>query len=132
MEQRWREQHATRAKKHTTKKAGLPVFQLRVELNRFEQVFDSPEAAHVVIQARAMVVGADPAQPLMERLFNAQRKSAPDVQGAIDGLASLADTLIFDIRQWANQQSADENILPVKLSDTHTQAPQGLVGVYSG
>ena len=124
LEQRWREQRATHGN-ITKTSLGFLVYQLQVELNRFEQIFNSPDSANVVIRARAMVMGADHAQPIVERLFTAQRESAPDVQGAIEGLASLADTLITDIRQWATQQSVDDNILPVKLLNTQTQPLQG-------
>ncbi|MEN8131778.1 MAG: ABC-type transport auxiliary lipoprotein family protein [Pseudomonadota bacterium] len=107
MEQRWQEQGATQGH-NTTTNTGLLGYRLKVELNRFEQVFDSPDAARVVIQARAMVMKPDQAKPVMERLLTAQRESAPDVQGAIESLASLADTLITDIRQWAKLRSLSD------------------------
>jgi len=75
---------------------------LRLELTRFEQVFESPGEAVAVVRLRATRFdGNGP----VRRTFTSRRATAPDVQGAIEGLSAAADAVLEELLRWAAEAS---------------------------
>lgn len=83
----------------------VPSHQLNLELNTFEQIFDSPNTARAVIRLRAVLIPTNQAGSVVEQDFIVQRQCPPHVQGAITTLAALVDTILQDILQWAGPQN---------------------------
>jgi len=86
---------------------------LRLVLDTFEQVYESPASARVRIRILATVVDARD-NPVARREFSGHREAAPDVQGAVDSLPVLADKLIMELFTWLsalqpNRQVANEH-----------------------
>jgi cholesterol transport system auxiliary component len=71
---------------------------LRLELLAFEQVFERPDSAHVIVHALAMLDGLD-AEP-HERSFLLRRAATADVEGATRELPQAADDLIRELGEW--------------------------------
>lgn len=82
---------------------------LRVELEEFSQVFDSPEASHALVRLRASLSGSvdGVAQLRAQRLFVVRRPAAtPDAAGGARALADAATQLADELAQWLAQMRA--------------------------
>lgn len=74
---------------------------LRLEIERFEQVFTGPDDANVVLQAHAHVEDANGSVHVRE--VSLERASAPDADGATAELSVLADRAIDDLLEWLRE-----------------------------
>lgn len=98
LEQRWREALARFGPNIRTD--GTPIYQLDIVVDRFEQVFDSTHSAYAVIGLRAVLMRSNHTGPVVERHFTVRRACDPQVQGAINALAMLADSTLEDVLRW--------------------------------
>lgn len=76
--------------------------RLDLRLIRFEQVFDSPHRARGVIEITAQL--RSHGDVLAESDFESVVHCAPDVDGAIDGLARASTIAMERVRDWANRE----------------------------
>ena len=82
---------------------GVSAPVLRVELNEFEQVFDSQTQSHGAITARATLTHGG--KVLAQRSFVAQAPArSADAAGAAQALAAASDDLIAQISAWLGAQ----------------------------
>lgn len=82
---------------------GLPPALLRVELEEFSQVFDSPEHSVGLVRLRATLTRPTPLGEslLAQRLFEAQAPApSPDAAGGARALAQGADQVAAALAQW--------------------------------
>lgn len=77
-------------------------YLLRIELDEFVQIFDSPTSSHVKIQVRAFVQSPKLPGSTREQTFTVERQaSTPDSAGAIRALAAAADEIVVHTLVWA-------------------------------
>jgi cholesterol transport system auxiliary component len=83
-----------------------PLHHLRLELEEFSQLFDTPEASSGVLRLRATLTqrGASGEALLAQRSFIA-RQSAPtaDASGGVHALTVATDQVAQDIEAWLGQ-----------------------------
>lgn len=79
---------------------------LRVRLEEFSQVFDTPEASHALVRVRASLVNSADGQERLrgQRVFVVQRAAAtPDAAGGARALADAAAQVADELAQWLAQ-----------------------------
>ncbi len=86
--------------------SGLPHYGLRVELERFEQDFDTTDHARAVMQIHAVITRADGAVVAVHE-FTFSTPTTPDISGAITGLAALAQQATEAILAWSASVSPE-------------------------
>ncbi|BBL71990.1 ABC-type transport auxiliary lipoprotein family protein [Methylogaea oryzae] len=75
-------------------------YRLRLTLTDFEQVFDSPAAARVVLHLQASAETAD-GKPVDERPFRyALPCPSPDAKGAVTAYAAAVERAVQELGQW--------------------------------
>jgi cholesterol transport system auxiliary component len=82
---------------------------LRLELEDFTQVFETPERAVGLVRLRATLVerAGGRAQPVAQRRFVAQRPApSADAAGGVRALTAATDAAVDDIVQWLQQLPA--------------------------
>lgn len=80
---------------------------LRVELDAFEQLVDTPNAGRVSIRARASLIRYPERSLRAQRVFVVQRASpSVDAQGAVRALSAATDELIADMIAWVASETA--------------------------
>jgi cholesterol transport system auxiliary component len=80
---------------------------LRVELEEFSQVFDSPASSRGVVRVRCTVLESTPAGDRLvgQRTFTIERPApAPDAAGGVRALAAASDAAAQEISAWLAQQ----------------------------
>jgi cholesterol transport system auxiliary component len=76
-------------------------YRLRIQLQEFEQVFDRPGHARVVISFRANAQVTAGNQELAEKVFRLSiATSSADATGAVEGFAAVVDRAITALRDW--------------------------------
>ena len=79
---------------------------LRVHLEAFEQVVDTPTASRAVVRMRARLSGAD-RKPLGQRAFRSEQPCATvDAAGSVHALTAAADLVIVQIIDWVAAETA--------------------------
>ena len=82
---------------------------LRVHLEAFEQVVDTPATSRGVVRMTARLSGAD-RRLRGQRPFRAERPCpSVDAAGGVQALTAAADALIAEIVAWVAAQSADKS-----------------------
>jgi cholesterol transport system auxiliary component len=77
---------------------------LKVDLNEFEQIFDSQTQSHGAITARATVTHGG--KVLAQRTFVARAPaSSADAAGGAQALAAASDDLVAQISTWLGAQA---------------------------
>lgn len=87
--------------------AATPPPILRMELEEFSQVFDSPTASRGVVRLRCTLLEntAGGERLIAQRTFEAQRPSpSADASGGVRALTAAVDALGQDIAAWLRQQ----------------------------
>jgi cholesterol transport system auxiliary component len=75
--------------------------RVHLQLDEFEQVFNSPTQSKVVLRARARLAGA----ASTEHLFVIERDApSADAQGAVRGLAAASDEFAEQLQRWLMEQ----------------------------
>jgi cholesterol transport system auxiliary component len=81
-------------------------FLLRVELDGFVQVVDSPSAARGLVRARASLINTAQRMLRAQRSFEVEYPSpSVDAPGAVRALSAATDALIVRLIEWAAQQT---------------------------
>jgi cholesterol transport system auxiliary component len=80
--------------------------ELRIELDEFSQLFESPQASTGLVRLRATLVGTGPAQGrLLAQRSVMVRRPAPsaDAPGGVRALTAATDAAVEEIAQWLQQ-----------------------------
>ena len=88
------------------RESGQPLFLLRMELEEFAHVFDSPTSSRGVIRLRATLFASTPAGERMlgQRSIAVQGVApTPDASGGVRALTEATDAAAADIQQWLLQ-----------------------------
>lgn len=81
-----------------------PGMRLRLDLSEFEQVFDSPDTAHIVLGFLARAENSQGAS-LAERRFQIKQACASaDAAGAVAAYAAAAASAAGELRAWLGQR----------------------------
>lgn len=80
------------------------VYALSAALLEFEQDFSTPHDAHARLVLEVSMQRSSDGQIIAERRFVMTQSISPDVQGAISGLAQLANRSAMAIADWARIQ----------------------------
>lgn len=76
-------------------------YQLRVTLEEFSQVFDSPENSRGLIRARANLSAIGETGPVAARTFTVERKAqTPNAEGGVRALTEASGQLTDEIGKW--------------------------------
>ena len=74
---------------------------VRVSVEDFSQTFDSTQASHVTVRARASLVANDGKALIAQQSFAGDRPTATaDLNGAVSALGAGGDALVGDIVNW--------------------------------
>jgi cholesterol transport system auxiliary component len=80
-------------------------FILRVELDSFVQVVESPDAARGVVRLRASLVDAAERSLRAQRTFEAERPApSVDAPGAVRSLGAATDAVIEQLIEWTARE----------------------------
>lgn len=80
--------------------------RLIITLSEFEQQFDSPNAARVVMNLHATIHAANSEQPVASQDFRFEQASAtPNAAGAVAGFSHLTRQAADKIQFWLNSQA---------------------------
>ncbi|MCJ0765392.1 PqiC family protein [Variovorax sp. CYS-02] len=85
---------------------GVHPLTLRIELEEFSQIFESPERSAGLVRLRATLVDSLPTgdRLLAQRSVVAQRPApTPDAPGGVRALTAAADAAVEEITQWLQQ-----------------------------
>jgi cholesterol transport system auxiliary component len=83
-------------------------FTLRVELEEFSQVFDTPEASRAVLRARASLVAGEGRTLVAQRSFLLERPApTPNAEGGVRALTACAEELVGALLEWIAQALKD-------------------------
>jgi cholesterol transport system auxiliary component len=90
-----------------TRRGGTPPPVLRVELEEFSQLFDSPTASQGMLRVRCTLLentgGGE--RLVAQRSFNVQRPApSADASGGVRALAAATDAAAQDIAAWLQQR----------------------------
>jgi cholesterol transport system auxiliary component len=98
------------------------VYNLTIELDEFDQIFDRPDRSRVVVALRASLHGSDGSR--IERAFaTEQAASTADAAGGARALTQASDALIQRVIDWVAEfqlglppeQAASLNAIPTKI-----------------
>jgi len=79
-------------------------YLLRVELEEFSQVFDTPTTSHAVLQACATLIDLRRHELVAQHVFEVQRPAlSPNAVGAAHGLGDAVDQFITELLHWTDQ-----------------------------
>lgn len=94
----------TSSSRHTSEAAPIP--SLRVELEEFSQLFESPDKSSALVRLRATVMqhGAEGHALSAQRSFIVQHGApTPDARGGVQALTRATDQAIAEIETWLEQ-----------------------------
>lgn len=75
--------------------------KLRIDLDEFAQVFDSPTASRAVAEARVLLLAAKSDQLVARRGLSLSRPAAsPDARGGVAAFAALTTDISSDVAFW--------------------------------
>ena len=86
-----------------TKTAPPPPLNLRLELEEFSQLFDTPEQSTGLLRLRATLTQASPTgqQLINQRSFTLQRPApSPDAPGGVQALAEASEAVALEVEAW--------------------------------
>lgn len=109
---RWAANPGTLLQRHLSRRLGVPSEApasrclLRVDVQEFSQVFDTPRASNGVLQASVSVFG-ERRVLLAERDFLLRRPaSSADASGGVKALVAASDDLAEALAEWLRQDAA--------------------------
>jgi cholesterol transport system auxiliary component len=80
-----------------------PVLSLRLELEEFSQLFDSPQQSTGLLVLRATLTQASPTgeQLIAQRSFTLQRPApTPDAAGGVQALSEASEAVALEVGDW--------------------------------
>ncbi len=81
-------------------------YVLRVELDSFVQVVDSPTSARGIVRARASLINVAERSLRAQRVFEVERASpSVDAPGAVRALSAATDDLIAQLIDWTARET---------------------------
>jgi len=81
-------------------------YVLRIELDSFMQVVESPEAARGIVRLRASLIDTAERSLRAQRMFEAEQPSpSVDAAGAVRALSAASDIVIAQLVEWAAQET---------------------------
>ncbi|MDA3921554.1 MAG: ABC-type transport auxiliary lipoprotein family protein [Salinisphaera sp.] len=84
-----------------TKSSKSATLRLNLHVERFEQVFTTPERSHALLQVDASLTSQDSDDTIAEQEFRLRKPSqSADAQGAVNALASASNEFIQQLSQW--------------------------------
>ena len=94
------------------------VCRLRIELQEFSQIFDSPQQSRGVIQAHAMLVDAG-RRRIADRQFAVERAAlTPDARGGVGALVEAGDELGKQLAVWLHDLDGASRTSPCRPPET--------------
>lgn len=80
---------------------GINGLRLKIRLLEFEQVFDSPQNARLILAFRATAMAADSEKVIGEKIFQFNRATvAANAQGAVAGSAQIIGEAVSGLHEW--------------------------------
>jgi cholesterol transport system auxiliary component len=80
---------------------GVPAqYLLRVGLEEFSQVFDTPQSSHALVRLRASLVDQIKQRHLAQRAFDVTRPAGPNAEGGAQALAGAVDHALKQLLEW--------------------------------
>lgn len=86
--------------------------QLKVELDEFDHVFDSPAASRAVIRARATLIKRVDRAVIAQRAFLVEVPAATTAPGAVKAFSAAVDQLDSQIVDWVASALASPSAVP--------------------
>lgn len=86
-----------------TKTAPTPPLNLRLELEEFSQLFETPEHSTGLLRLRATLTQASPTgqQLIAQRSFTLQRPApSPDAPGGVQALSMASEAVALEVQAW--------------------------------
>lgn len=78
-------------------------YVLRMELEEFTQVFDTPNSSRALVRLRAILIDAPSRKLLAQRTFSVEGPArTPDASGAVSGLSEASDGALHALLEWLN------------------------------
>jgi cholesterol transport system auxiliary component len=87
----------------STKTAPTPPLNLRLELEEFSQLFDTPELSTGLLRLRATLTQISPTgqQLIAQRSFTLQRPApSPDAAGGVQALTEASEAVALEVGAW--------------------------------
>lgn len=86
--------------------------RLRIELDEFAHVFDSPESSRAHILARAAILPPREEAPLVRELFSIRVDApSPNAVGGVEAHREAARTLVRDLGQWLEEANLEPAVV---------------------
>ncbi|MCI0655089.1 MAG: PqiC family protein [Methylococcaceae bacterium] len=86
---------------------GTHGWRLKIRLLEFEQIFDGPQRARVILAFRASVQPPTGEEIVADKLFNLSLPSpTPDAAGAVTASAKLVDEAVHSLQTWFTELPA--------------------------
>lgn len=83
-------------------------YQLRVTLEEFSQVFDSPDNSRGLIRVRANLSAIGESGPIAARTFTVERKAqTPNAEGGVRALTEASSQLTEEIGKWLAETTTE-------------------------
>ena len=87
-------------------------YLLRVELEEFSQVFDTPRTSHALLQACATLIDLRRHELVAQHVFEVQQPApSPDAAGAAHGLRDAVDQFVNELLHWMDQPQPGRVVL---------------------
>ncbi|MGH8282516.1 MAG: ABC-type transport auxiliary lipoprotein family protein [Gammaproteobacteria bacterium] len=103
---------------NTEPPSGTARYRLHLELLDFEQVFDTPQSAHVSVHVEARLQDLVSGVTIAQHSFVITLATSPYVQGAVQGYARVTDQLLRQVVQWTAEELTGEARDPVQPRNT--------------
>ena len=82
---------------------------LRLELEEFTQIFDTPHQSRAVIRLHASLIEHNTRSLLAQRNFDTEQAApTPNAAGAVRGLTEASDKLIENLVNWLGEKLPEE------------------------
>lgn len=87
---------------------GKRQYQLRVALEEFSQIFDSPENSRGLIRVRANLLAIGEPSPIASRTFTVESKAqTPNAEGGVRALTEASNQLTDEIGKWLTEETIE-------------------------
>jgi cholesterol transport system auxiliary component len=82
---------------------------LRLDLNEFSQVFDSPSASRAVLKGRLQLLDRARNRLAEREVYLEQAAASADSKGAVSALIKVSGQLLGELKRWEAEQLAGKN-----------------------
>lgn len=110
---RWLASPSAMLAQHLSLAGGKPGLKLKIKLLEFEQVFDGPQTARMILVFRASALQPAGAETVKEKVFSLSLPTATaDAKGAVTAAAILINEALNALHAWFNKLPAVSPPLP--------------------